>query len=213
MDFMKLFRGGFSTGHGFLREPNSIRAYASLACIAIQSNQNDMFGGQSINAFDYAMAEGVRKSFRKAVLDEAYKAMVYRFGAEAVGDREAFCKDLDMHIDFAACRFTETDHDPMDAASRAEIARAMEAILAQDYAGRTAETELDADNVYHLACADVVEETHQAMEALIHNFNTLHSRAGAQEEVVIRIALVVVDTRLELEDGDGEDRRLAVAEA
>ena len=180
IDLLKLFRGGFSTGHGFLREPNSIRAYASLACIAIQSNQNDMFGGQSINAFDYAMAEGVRKSFRKAVLDEAYKAMVYRFGAEAVGDREAFCKDLDMHIDFAACRFTETDHDPMDAASRAEIARAMEAILAQDYAGRTAETELDADNVYHLACADVVEETHQAMEALIHNFNTLHSRAGAQ---------------------------------
>ena len=180
IDLLKLFRGGFSTGHGFLREPNSIRAYASLACIAIQSNQNDMFGGQSINAFDYAMAEGVRKSFRKAVLDEAYKAMVYRFGAEAVGDREAFCKDFDMHIDFAACRFTETDHDPMDAASRAEIARAMEAILAQDYAGRTAETELDADNVYHLACADVVEETHQAMEALIHNFNTLHSRAGAQ---------------------------------
>lgn len=180
IDLLKLFRGGFSTGHGFLREPNSIRAYASLACIAIQSNQNDMFGGQSINAFDYAMAEGVRKSFRKAVLDEAYKAMVYRFGTEAVGDREAFCKELDVHIDFAACRFTETDHDPMDAASRAEIARAMEAILAQDYAGRTAETELDADNVYHLACADVVEETHQAMEALIHNFNTLHSRAGAQ---------------------------------
>ena len=75
IDLLKLFHGGFSTGHGFLREPNSIRAYASLACIAIQSNQNDMFGGQSINAFDYAMAEGVRKSFRKAVIDEAYKAL------------------------------------------------------------------------------------------------------------------------------------------
>ena len=49
IDLLKLFRGGFSTGHGFLREPNSIRSYASLACIAIQSNQNDMFGGQSIN--------------------------------------------------------------------------------------------------------------------------------------------------------------------
>ena len=43
IDLLKLFHGGFSTGHGFLREPNSIRAYASLACIAIQSNQNDMF--------------------------------------------------------------------------------------------------------------------------------------------------------------------------
>ena len=74
IDLLKLFHGGFSTGHGFLREPNSIRAYASLACIAIQSNQNDMFGGQSINAFDYAMAEGVAKSFRKAVLDALYGA-------------------------------------------------------------------------------------------------------------------------------------------
>ena len=48
IDLLKLFHGGFNTGHGFLREPNSIRSYASLACIAIQSNQNDMFGGQSI---------------------------------------------------------------------------------------------------------------------------------------------------------------------
>ena len=180
IDLLKLFRGGFSTGHGFLREPNSIRAYASLACIAIQSNQNDMFGGQSINAFDYAMAEGVRKSFRKAVLDEAYKAMVYRFGVEAVGERRAFQKKLEAEIDFAKCRYAERTDDPADAAGRAEIARAMDRILAGDYENQTKETELDAENVYHLACADVVEETHQAMEALIHNFNTLHSRAGAQ---------------------------------
>ena len=37
----KLFKGGFSTGHGYLREPNSIQSYSALACIAIQSNQND----------------------------------------------------------------------------------------------------------------------------------------------------------------------------
>ena len=49
IDLLKLFHGGFSTGHGFLREPNSIRAYASLACIAIQSNQNDMFQSDIIN--------------------------------------------------------------------------------------------------------------------------------------------------------------------
>lgn len=77
IDLLKLFHGGFSTGHGFLREPNSIRAYASLACISIQSNQNDMFGGQSINAFDYAMAEGVSKSFRKAIIDNICKAMKF----------------------------------------------------------------------------------------------------------------------------------------
>ena len=47
IDLLKLFHDGFSTGHGFLREPNDIRCYAALACIAIQSNQNDQHGGQS----------------------------------------------------------------------------------------------------------------------------------------------------------------------
>lgn len=41
IDLTKLFTGGFSTGHGFLREPNDISSYSALACIAIQSNQND----------------------------------------------------------------------------------------------------------------------------------------------------------------------------
>ena len=41
-----LFQGGFSTGHGHLREPQSITSYAALAAIAIQSNQNDQHGGQ-----------------------------------------------------------------------------------------------------------------------------------------------------------------------
>ncbi len=62
IDLIDLFKGGFSTGDGYIREPNSIRSYASLACIAIQANQNDQHGGQSIPNFDYAMALGVRKS-------------------------------------------------------------------------------------------------------------------------------------------------------
>ena len=41
IDLEKLFKGGFNTGHGFLREPGEIRSYGALACIAIQSNQND----------------------------------------------------------------------------------------------------------------------------------------------------------------------------
>mgnify|MGYP000975230785 CR=1 FL=1 len=65
IDLIKLFDGGFSTGNGYLREPNSIRSYASLACIAIQANQNDQHGGQSIPNFDYAMAMGVRKTYKK----------------------------------------------------------------------------------------------------------------------------------------------------
>jgi len=65
IDLIKLFHNGFSTGHGFLREPNDIRSYAALACIAIQANQNEMHGGQSVPNFDYAMAPGVTKTFQK----------------------------------------------------------------------------------------------------------------------------------------------------
>lgn len=65
IDLLKLFKDGFNTGHGHLREPKSIGSYAALAAIAIQSNQNDQHGGQSIVNFDYAMAEGVHLSYEK----------------------------------------------------------------------------------------------------------------------------------------------------
>ncbi|HZJ86562.1 MAG TPA: anaerobic ribonucleoside triphosphate reductase [Erysipelotrichaceae bacterium] len=65
IDLDRLFTGGFDTGHGHLREPNHITSYAALAAIAIQSNQNDQHGGQSIPMFDYYMAKGVIKTFRK----------------------------------------------------------------------------------------------------------------------------------------------------
>ena len=61
IDLIKLFKDGFCTGEGFLREPQSIGSYAALAAIAIQSNQNDQHGGQSIPNFEYAMAKGVRE--------------------------------------------------------------------------------------------------------------------------------------------------------
>lgn len=65
IELRKLFRGGFNTGHGYLREPKSIGSYAALAAIAIQSNQNDQHGGQSIIDFDYAMAEGVKLTYTR----------------------------------------------------------------------------------------------------------------------------------------------------
>ncbi|MBR6268481.1 MAG: anaerobic ribonucleoside triphosphate reductase, partial [Selenomonadaceae bacterium] len=179
IDLLKLFHGGFSTGHGFLREPNSIRAYASLACIAIQSNQNDMFGGQSINCFDYAMAEGVNKSFQKAVFDEAYKAAVYRFGRDEIGGESDFREKMKPLMDFSNCRYAETDASPHYGASLAAVEKAFEAVL-KEYGKTDENLKTDSANIYQLACEDVSEETHQAMEALIHNFNTLHSRAGAQ---------------------------------
>ena len=151
IDLLKLFHGGFSTGHGYLREPQSIRSYASLACIAIQSNQNDMFGGQSINAFDFAMAEGVRKSFKKILKAELIRAC-------------EFCDVTPQgEIDFNICTYSETENPA-----------AVENLTA------VVGTKKLAEKIYKQACKDVEEETHQAMEALIHNFNTLHSRAGAQ---------------------------------
>ena len=180
IDLLKLFRGGFSTGHGFLREPNSIRAYASLACIAIQSNQNDMFGGQSINAFDYAMADGVKKSFRKALVEEAWKALLYRLGRGQF-THEAFKKALRHELDFAVCVYAENQDEERAALARAELQRALNVVYSAAFETPVAqELEADADTIYQLACESVEEETHQAMEALIHNFNTLHSRAGAQ---------------------------------
>ncbi|MCR5438072.1 MAG: anaerobic ribonucleoside triphosphate reductase [Selenomonas sp.] len=179
IDLLKLFHGGFSTGHGFLREPNSIRAYASLACIAIQSNQNDMFGGQSINAFDYAMAEGVRKSFRKAVIDEAYKALRYQL-AQDIGSESEFKQEFKKVMAFDSCRYTETMENEGAQRSIAAIKTAVTTLLAEVYHKELADLDRIVSVIYQLACEDVVEETHQAMEALIHNFNTLHSRAGAQ---------------------------------
>ena len=152
IDLLKLLHGGFSTGHGFLREPNSIRSYAALACIAIQANQNDMFGGQSINAFDFAMAEGVKKSFRKALYLEIERACSYT---------NARIIDADV-VD--QCRFSLKFDDVRSIDLLAEVLEDREL----------------AKKIYVNACQSVAEETHQAMEALIHNFNTLHSRAGAQ---------------------------------
>lgn len=78
IDLIKLFKDGFSTGHGFLREPNDIRSYTALACIAIQANQNEMHGGQSVPNFDYAMALGVAKTFRKCYFKSLAQALQFQ---------------------------------------------------------------------------------------------------------------------------------------
>ncbi|MDR1731076.1 MAG: anaerobic ribonucleoside triphosphate reductase [Synergistaceae bacterium] len=143
IDLEKLFRGGFSTGHGFLREPNDIRSYSALACIAIQSNQNDQHGGQSVPAFDYAMAPGVSKTYAKLHEQNLRKAMKLMFGVESV--------DL-----------LPEEPDPL---RREELRKKLEE--AERFARDEAMEETD-------------RATYQAMEALIHNLNTMHSRAGAQ---------------------------------
>ncbi len=148
IDTAKLLDGGFSTGHGYVREPNSIRSAAALACIAVQANQNDMFGGQSLNGFDFAMAKYVRKSFQNALLKEVDRVKSY------VG----FGEQSDVYR--YACNYKNDS-----------------TVTELIFAGLQP---TQAHNAYKFACREVEQETHQAMEALIHNFNTLHSRAGAQ---------------------------------
>lgn len=125
IELRKLFKGGFNTGHGHLREPKSIGSYAALAAIAIQSNQNDQHGGQSIVDFDYAMGDGVRLTYQR------YLREAFEIQASLVNSAELDYK-TDIH-------------------------------WREDYARKK-----------------TTRDTYQAMEGLIHNLNTMHSRAGAQ---------------------------------
>ena len=92
IDLIKLFKNGFSTGHGFLREPNEISSYSALACIAIQSNQNDQHGGQSIPNFDYSMADGVRKTYKHRYAQNIVRGLELIGGIEDLATAEADVK-------------------------------------------------------------------------------------------------------------------------
>ncbi|EAK0445679.1 anaerobic ribonucleoside triphosphate reductase [Campylobacter lari] len=157
IDLLKLFEKGFSTGHGSLREPNDIRSYASLACIALQANQNEMHGGQSIPNFDFAMAKGVAKTFQKE-----YKKAINAF----------FEIKLEQSLDESCF-----DNTKFQASSEKECFKELLRLkLNSD------ENFLKQANAYAYkrALKQTQDATFQAMEALIHNLNTMNSRAGAQ---------------------------------
>lgn len=103
IELRKLFKNGFNTGHGHLRAPKSIGSYAALAAIAIQSNQNDQHGGQSVVDFDYAMAEGVRYTYQK-YLKEGYE--IY----ERLND----LKDKAWILDYAMEKTTRDTYQAME---------------------------------------------------------------------------------------------------
>lgn len=168
IDLIELFRGGFSTGHGFLREPNDIASYSALACIAIQSNQNDQHGGQSIPNFDYAMAGGVKKTYRKRYLRNMERGLSLICGIENSG---AFVKGYAEEIRRAK------QLEPC-LANNNGFQEAEKEYLLQKTDAATAEKlqQFAAENAYR----ETNRATYQAMEALIHNLNTMNSRAGAQ---------------------------------
>ncbi len=170
IDLLKLFKDGFSTGHGFLREPNDISSYAALACIAIQSNQNDQHGGQSIPNFDYAMAEGVKKTFRRLYLQNLAKAILYSYENMDYNEIVGKLRDVSEKIEAESGLYPALQNNYDYKAKEWEI-------LAPKLGDKFSKLQDDADK---LAEAETERATYQAMEALIHNLNTMNSRAGAQ---------------------------------
>lgn len=174
IDLLKLFKNGFSTGHGYLREPNDIRSYAALACIAIQANQNEMHGGQAVPMFDYCMAPGVAKTYRK----QYYKALGYYFNAMLdmkLEDASLLCKKIEQSLPIkismsTADKFGKLLVDFLPKHQREHNYQEINEQITQmahKFAINTAWNETNA-------------ATYQAMEAFIHNLNTMNSRAGAQ---------------------------------
>ena len=170
IDLIKLFHDGFSTGHGFLREPNDIQSYAALACIAIQSNQNDQHGGQSVPNFDYGLAAGVKKTYRKR-----YSENIARYcDMLEIGEKNA----LEKVKEYINKIEEETGLKPTLEEKTAYLAEEL-LILVQLIGDETTAKKAQQFAVKH-ATAETEKATFQAMEALVHNLNTMHSRAGAQ---------------------------------
>ena len=156
IDLDKLFKNGFSTGHGHLREPNDIMSYSALAAIAIQSNQNDQHGGQSIPAFDYYLAPGVLKTFKKML-----KQMISDY------------IDLEDINDFINSNVLEK-----------EISKINTIDITVDYFEKFYKNSEQLKRMFEMSINKAKDKTdkrtYQAMEAFVHNLNTMHSRAGAQ---------------------------------
>lgn len=168
IDLIQLFQHGFSTGHGFLREPNDISSYSALACIAIQSNQNDQHGGQSVPNFDYAMAGGVKKTYQKRYLQNVARALELLTDIE---EPQAFVKSyaaaIQQETGLIPCLANNNGYQEAEAQKLSERLTADQIATIQAFAKKNAYRETN-------------RATYQAMEALIHNLNTMNSRAGAQ---------------------------------
>ena len=156
IDLNKLFKNGFSTGHGHLRSPKDIMSYGALAAIAIQSNQNDQHGGQSIPAFDFYMAPGVLKTFKKQFKQAVYELL-----------------DFSDFINFVNMDKIEKEIDKLESIE-------FDINMFESFFKGSEEVRKIFTKAYEIALAKTDRQTYQAMEAFVHNLNTMHSRAGAQ---------------------------------
>ncbi|MCQ2547707.1 MAG: anaerobic ribonucleoside triphosphate reductase [Clostridia bacterium] len=168
IDLLTALKDGFATGHGHLREPNDIESYAALACIAIQSNQNDQHGGQSIPNFDYGMAPGVRKTYKKLYHQNLGKLLDFVLDEEDNQEKtKAWCNEIHENTGLAPRMGDDSDYQEEELKELVKLTDEATAKKLQTNAKKYADKEIR-------------RKTYQAMEALIHNLNTMHSRAGAQ---------------------------------
>ncbi|MDD5781649.1 MAG: anaerobic ribonucleoside triphosphate reductase [Muribaculaceae bacterium] len=132
----RILKYGFVAGHGESRPAKRIETASIIACISLETAQNEMHGGQAIPAFDFYLAPYVRSSF-----------------IEELKNLEELYGESYEHLYYAKI---------------------------DDYIKRDLEN-LDGDNrVLQFAINRTVARVHQAMEAFIHNMNTIHSRGGNQ---------------------------------
>lgn len=160
IDVGRLLDSGFNTGHGALRSPSSIGAAATLVCIIIQSNQNEMFGGQSVPTLDFSLAPYVARSYAKNIL----LYLDANFGSDG----------LTADVKEAMQAYNEKHRHLMNPEARAVLLD----ILAQK--GKQYGVSIDGEKALDFAYRRTDRDTYQAMEALVHNLCTLNSRAGSQ---------------------------------
>lgn len=163
----KLFEHGFNTGHGFLRPPKGIASYAALTCIAIQSNQNDQHGGQSIPLFDYYLAPGVLQTFQKQIKQEIFDTF----------DTMEALEHLDM----------QKVKDIADALKSIEFDAEIfyPCVIESAFEDENEKMKKAIKKAYDRALKKTDRATYQAMEALIHNLNTMHC-LPASEKIWVR---------------------------
>ena len=156
LDLEKLFKTGFSTGHGHIRPPKDIMSYAALAAIVIQANQNDQHGGQAIPAFDYYLSPGVLMTFKKQ-LKQTISEFIDLMGFSNYLNMNTIVKEIDkittITIDKTIFEKFIKENEVLDRLFTMAIEKAY----------------MKTNRI-----------TYQAMEGFIHNLNTMHSRAGAQ---------------------------------
>ena len=163
----KMLRHGFNTGHGHVNQPHSIITAAALACIVLQSNQNEMYGGQSFPCWEYDLAPYVAKTFAKKFTDFICDQL------EDTGDDSWIRSQMPLE------KFDDiyNKHQTiLSAEAKADIRKMLK--------GTDLYSKFHSDyfinKAFERAAFYTERDVAQAMKAVIHNLNTMQSRAGAQ---------------------------------